>query len=86
MKNILITTGGTGGHIIPAHIIKEHLENDFQIYFSTDERGLKYLATNFDRTITIDTPRLNFDLYLPYRIIKLIYLVFKSFLFIKKKI
>ena len=27
MKKILITTGGTGGHVIPAEIIGEHLKD-----------------------------------------------------------
>ena len=40
MKKILITTGGTGGHVIPAKIIEEHLRNNFEIYYSTDVRGL----------------------------------------------
>ena len=60
MKKILITTGGTGGHVIPAHIIKEHLENDYQVYFSTDVRGLKYLSSDIDKTLIIDTPRFIF--------------------------
>ena len=30
MKKILITTGGTGGHVIPAKIIEEHLKNNFE--------------------------------------------------------
>ncbi len=85
MQNLLITTGGTGGHVIPAQIIQEHLKNDFQVYFSTDVRGLKYLSSNTDKTIIIDTPKLNFSLYLPFRILKLIYLIFKSTLFLKKK-
>ena len=38
-KKILISTGGSGGHVIPAEIINEHLKNDFEIYFSTDIRG-----------------------------------------------
>ena len=44
MKKILITTGGTGGHVIPAKIIEEHLFENYEIYFSTDVRGLKYLS------------------------------------------
>ena len=31
MKKILITTGGSGGHVIPAKIIQEHLSNNFEI-------------------------------------------------------
>jgi len=85
VKKILITTGGTGGHVIPAQILKEHLENDYQIYFSTDVRGLKYLFSDINKTIIIDTPRFNLSLSLPYKIIKIIYLIFKSLLFLKKK-
>ena len=85
MKKILITTGGTGGHVIPAKIIKEHLKNNFEIYYSTDLRGLKYLSSDINKTIIIDTPRFNFSFYLPFRLIKLIYLIFRSILFLKKK-
>ena len=45
MKKILITTGGTGGHVIPAKIIEEHLKDNFEIYYSSDLRGLKYLSS-----------------------------------------
>ena len=83
MKKILITTGGTGGHVMPAKIIEEHLENNFEIYYSIDERGLRYLSPDTNKTIIIDTPKLNFNLYLPFKLIKLIYLIFKVILFLK---
>ena len=85
MKKILITTGGTGGHVIPAQIIKDHLEDEFEVFFSTDFRGLKYLSTNSNRTVLIDTPKFNLSFYLPFRILKLIFLVFKSLILLKKK-
>ena len=85
MKKILITTGGTGGHVIPAKIIEEHLKNNFEIYYSTDLRGLKYLSSDINKTIIIDTPRFNFSFYLPFRLIKLMYLILKSILFLKKE-
>ena len=85
MKKILITTGGTGGHVIPAKIIKEHLKNNFEIYYSTDLRGLKYLSSDINKTIIIDTPRFNLSFYLPFRLIKLIYLILQSILFLKKE-
>ena len=85
MKKILITTGGTGGHVIPAKIIKEHLKNNFEIYYSTDLRGLKYLSLDINKTIIIDTPRFNFSIYLPFRLIKLMYLILQSILFLKKE-
>jgi len=85
VKKILITTGGTGGHVIPAKIIKEHLKNNFEIYYSTDLRGLKYLSSDINKTIIIDTPRFNFNFYLPFRLIKLMYLILQSILFLKKE-
>ena len=33
MKKILITTGGTGGHVIPAKIIAEHLKMNLMFIF-----------------------------------------------------
>ena len=85
MKKILITTGGTGGHIIPAKIIEEHLINNFEIYYSTDVRGLRYLSSDTNKTIIIDTPKFDLNLYLPFKVMKLIYLIFKVILFLKKE-
>ena len=42
-KNFLITTGGSGGHVLPATILYEHLFKEANIIISTDKRGLKYL-------------------------------------------
>jgi UDP-N-acetylglucosamine--N-acetylmuramyl-(pentapeptide) pyrophosphoryl-undecaprenol N-acetylglucosamine transferase len=85
VKKILITTGGTGGHIIPAKIIEEHLINNFEIYYSTDVRGLRYLSSDTNKTIIIDTPKFDLNLYLPFKVMKLIYLIFKVILFLKKE-
>ena len=74
MKKILITTGGTGGHVIPAKIIEEHLRDSFEIYYSTDVRGLKYFSSDTNKTIIVDTPKFNLNFYLPFKSIKLIYL------------
>ena len=42
-KKILISTGGSGGHVIPAITIHDHLKNNYDVIISTDLRGLKYL-------------------------------------------
>ncbi len=42
-KKILISTGGSGGHVIPAGIFFQHLKNDFDVFLSSDERGIKFL-------------------------------------------
>ena len=42
-KNLLISTGGSGGHVIPALILYEHLSNETNVIFSIDKRGLEYI-------------------------------------------
>ena len=43
-KKILIATGGTGGHIIPAYSLANHFtKNNFFVNLTSDKRGLKYL-------------------------------------------
>ena len=85
MKKILITTGGTGGHVIPAKILEEHLGSSFNIFFSSDKRGLKYLDPELHKIILIDTPKINLSFKLPFKIIKIIYLIFKVIFFLKRK-
>jgi UDP-N-acetylglucosamine--N-acetylmuramyl-(pentapeptide) pyrophosphoryl-undecaprenol N-acetylglucosamine transferase len=85
VNKILITTGGTGGHIIPAQIIQEHLKDSYEICYSTDLRGLKYLSLSDVKTLIIDTPKLNLNFYLPFKLIKIIFLILKSIFYLKKE-
>ena len=55
-KNYLISTGGSGGHVIPATILYEHLIKERNVIISCDKRGLKYLEKNYEYKI-IDTPK-----------------------------
>ena len=41
MKKIIITTGGSGGHVIPSLSIYDALKDDFEVEISTDSRGSK---------------------------------------------
>ncbi len=86
-KNFLITTGGSGGHVIPATIFFEHLSKDNNILISTDKRGMKYLDENLYKCEIINTPKLNNIFFLPFNLLKILFLLFKSlFLLIEKKI
>ena len=85
MKKILITTGGSGGHVVPAEIIADHLKDIFEINYSTDLRGYQYFKSHKDKTIIIDTPKLNLNFLIPVKLIKLFYLIIKSTLYLKKK-
>ena len=84
-KNFLITTGGSGGHVLPAQVIFEHLSKDKNVIITTDTRGFKYLEKDIFQFEIIDTPRLNNLLFLPINLVKILLLTIKSFLLLKKK-
>ena len=47
-KNYLITTGGSGGHVIPAVILYEHLSRDAKVIITTDKSCLLYTSDAAD--------------------------------------
>ena len=85
-KNILISTGGSGGHVVPATIFYEHLKKIFDVSISSDKRGIQFLdKLKYDIKI-INTPKLSKNLFLiPFKILIIIYLIIKSFFFLKRK-
>lgn len=84
-KNFLITTGGSGGHVLPAIILYEHLSKEANVILSTDKRGLKYLDKQVYKFEIIDTPKLNNIFFLPINFIIILYLTFRSFFLLKSK-
>ena len=82
-KNFLITTGGSGGHVIPATILYQHLSKEANIIISTDKRGLKYLDKNIYQLKIINTPKLNNIFHLPLNIFIIFFLILKSFFLLK---
>ena len=68
-SKILISTGGSGGHVIPAITMHDHLKENYDILISSDVRGLKYLDDKFYKTLIIDTPKLNNLILLPLSIL-----------------
>jgi len=86
MKNsFLISTGGSGGHVIPATILYQHLSKEFDVIISTDKRGLKYLDKNIYQFEVINTPKLNNIFFLPLNLIIIFFLIFKSFFLLKSR-
>jgi len=86
MKNILISTGGSGGHVVPATILYEHLKDKFNTYISSDERGTQYLDKNRYNIEIINVPKISKNIFLlPIQIILLLFLTFKSIFLLKKK-
>jgi UDP-N-acetylglucosamine--N-acetylmuramyl-(pentapeptide) pyrophosphoryl-undecaprenol N-acetylglucosamine transferase len=85
-KKILISTGGTGGHVIPATVFYEHLKNEFDVSISSDLRGTAYLDKNDYHLEIINTPKLTINIFLiPFQFILLFNILIKSILFLKKK-
>ena len=83
-KKILISTGGSGGHVIPAKILIDHLNHTFEVIISTDQRGERYLKDVSNKKFKIYTPKLNNFYLLPFNLIKILFLTLKSFFFFKK--
>jgi UDP-N-acetylglucosamine--N-acetylmuramyl-(pentapeptide) pyrophosphoryl-undecaprenol N-acetylglucosamine transferase len=84
-KKILISTGGSGGHVIPATIIYDHLKTHYDTLISSDIRGLKYLDSSRYNTVVVDTPKFNKIFLLPYTILKVFFLTIKSLILVKKQ-
>ncbi len=85
-KNLLISTGGSGGHVVPATIFYDHLKNDFRVYISSDQRGVQFLNSEKYNIEIINTPKLSKNLFLlPFQIFSILYLTVKSFFFLKRK-
>ena len=86
MKNkILISTGGSGGHVIPATILCDHLSKENDIIISTDKRGRRFINGDSFKIKIIDTPKLNSIFLLPINFFKIFILIIQSIFFLKKE-
>ncbi len=84
-KKILISTGGTGGHVIPAIAFYDHLKQNFDLFLTTDKRGKKFINEKKYRFDIIASPRITFNfIKLPLTFISLIFSILKSFFILKK--
>ena len=84
-KNYLISTGGSGGHVIPALIFHQHLSGDANIIISSDKRGLKYLNKDIYNLEIVNTPKLSSFILLPINLLLILILTFKSIFLLKNK-
>ena len=86
MTKILIVTGGSGGHVIPALTIFDHLKKNFDVHIATDERGTKFINKKDYEYNLIKVPNLFSNIWsLPFKLFKFIYVMFESYNFLKKK-
>ena len=84
-SKILISTGGSGGHVLPAITIYDHLKSNYETLISTDLRGLRYLDKENYKHIIVNTPKFNNLLLFPFSFLKVVILTFKSLIILKKE-
>ena len=84
-KKILISTGGSGGHVVPALNLFNHLKNEFDVLLYTDVRGAKYIPAEIKKTI-FEVKKISEKKYLfPLKIIFLFFAFIKSLFHFKGK-
>ena len=84
-KKILISTGGSGGHVIPALILFKHLLKEFDVILTTDKRGFHFFDKKIEKYKIINTPRLNNIFFLPLNLFQILFLIIKSIQYLKRK-
>jgi len=85
-QRILISTGGSGGHVLPATILYEHLKDQFHLSMTTDYRGMKFLDKNkYNLEIFNINPISKNIFLLPYQFFLIICLIIKSIFFLRKR-
>ena len=86
VQRILISTGGSGGHVVPAIILYQHLKDQFNVSMTTDYRGMKFLDKNkYNLEIFNITPISKNIFLIPLQFFFTIYLIIKSIFFLKKR-
>ena len=85
-KNILISTGGSGGHVVLATIMYEHLKDKFNILLTSDYRGIKFLDKEKYNVKIIEIPKISKNIFvLPLQFFLFLNSIIKSFLIFRKK-
>ena len=84
-KKVLISTGGSGGHVVPGTIFYEHLKDKFDISMTSDCRGIEFLDKDKYNIKIIDVTRISKSFFLViFQIFLIINSVLKALLILKK--
>ena len=60
-KKILISSGGSGGHVIPAIAFYDHLKENFDVFLVLDKRGSSFINEKKYKYKIFNSPNLNFN-------------------------
>ena len=86
MSKVLIVTGGSGGHVIPALTIYDHIKSNLDVKIATDQRGTKFFNTKKYKYVLINVPNIFDNFYLlPLNVLRFFLSVIKSYFFLKKE-
>ncbi len=84
-EKILINTGGSGGHVIPALNFYDHLKENSHVYLTTDLRGSRYIDSEIYNINIIDVPDIKKNFFkIPLNLIFFLISIIRSFIFLKK--
>ncbi|WP_342262217.1 UDP-N-acetylglucosamine--N-acetylmuramyl-(pentapeptide) pyrophosphoryl-undecaprenol N-acetylglucosamine transferase [Alphaproteobacteria bacterium endosymbiont of Tiliacea citrago] len=80
MKKIVLSAGGTGGHVFPACALSFELrKKGYYTILITDQRGIKYVNKEFNEVVILPISKLNWKFFLlsPYLFFKCFFVQFK---------
>ena len=73
MSSMIISTGGTGGHVIPAKVFYDYFKEKFNVKIISDKRGLNFIEKENYNVNDFFNGRIS-----NYRMLASIYNVFQS--------
>ena len=84
MGKIIISTGGSGGHVIPALNLFDHLKNFHKLLLVTDQRGKKFIDNDKYEYYLLNTPQKKNLFFMPITIVQFFISIIKSLFYLKK--
>ena len=84
-EKILISTGGSGGHVIPALSFYDHLKENYEVCLATDLRGSRFIDNEIYKSEIINVPDIKKNLLkTPVNLIFFLISIIRSLIYLKK--
>ena len=85
MSSIVISTGGTGGHVVPAKVFYDYFKKRFNVKLISDKRGLSFIEKEKYNVNEIHIPQFEKNLNILIFPFFLIVSILKSLFFLNKE-